>query len=265
MLLRLALLALCVALSIGLPQVPKLYRRKPIPIGIVGGDEAAPGEFPHQISMQVNSIFGRYHSCGGSVYNENYVITAAHCTEGLGASDVVVVAGEYDLSVESGDEQTIDAEALTAHESFDTKSMENDVALIKLSTPLVINDMVKAIELPAQLELVEPGTVCTTTGWGTTSEGGSLPDKLRKVDVPVVADESCRESYGASDIVDSMLCAGYPEGGKDTCQGDSGGPFVCGGKLHGIVSWGYGCARPNYPGVYTEVAYFRDWIEEHAV
>ncbi|XP_068237777.1 trypsin-1-like [Palaemon carinicauda] len=259
------LLAVCLALATGLPQIPKLHRRKPIPLGIVGGDEATPGEFPHQISMQIESAFGRFHSCGGSIYNENYIITAAHCSESLPVELVVVVAGEFDLAVESGDEQVITADALIIHENYDTFTMENDISLIKLSKPLVMNEMVKAIELPAQLELVEAGTLCTTTGWGDTEEGGSSPDKLRKVDLPVVSDDSCRGSYSVDEIADSMLCAGYPEGGKDTCQGDSGGPFVCGGKLHGIVSWGYGCARPNKPGVYTEVAYFRDWVEANAV
>ncbi|XP_068237778.1 trypsin-1-like [Palaemon carinicauda] len=261
---RLAFLALCVALSTGLPQIPQLYRAKPIPVGIVGGVEAKPGEFPHQISMQVESHFGTSHSCGGSIYNEKYIITAAHCTQGVTARKLVIVAGEFDLTVDSGDEQAIHGDHIYNHEHYGHHTMENDIALIRLSEALVMNDMVQPIAIPAQMELVQPTTVCTTTGWGTTVEGGSIPDKLRKVSVPVVSDESCRNSYSVSEIADSMLCAGLPQGGKDTCQGDSGGPFVCEGKLHGIVSWGYGCARPDKPGVYTEVAYFRNWIETHA-
>ncbi|XP_071518603.1 trypsin-1-like isoform X2 [Panulirus ornatus] len=213
--------------------------------------------------MQRNGIFGRYHSCGGSVLNENFVITAGHCVSGHSESSITVVAGEYNLKESSGDEQERKAEALLLHEHYDGSTNTNDIALIKLTEPLVMNDMVKPIQLPGQMELVAVNTLCTTTGWGTTTQGGSVADILRKVDVPVVSDNTCRESYGVTDIADHMLCAGYKEGGKDTCQGDSGGPFVCLGKLHGLTSWGYGCARPNYPGVYTEVAYFREWIDSH--
>merc|ERR1712209_377167 len=102
----------------------------------------------------------------------------------------------------------------------------------------------------------DAGTSCTVSGWGTTSEGGNLAHNLMKVEVPVVSDEDCRGSYGQSDITDSMICAGFEAGGKDSCQGDSGGPFMCGSGLDGVVSWGYGCAQPGFPGVYTQTSYF---------
>merc|ERR1711971_1536243 len=76
-------------------------------------------------------------------------------------------------------------------------------------------------------------------------------------------DEGCRDSYGQNDIADSMICAGLDAGGRDSCQGDSGGPFMCGFGLDGVVSWGYGCAQPGYPGVYTQTSYFVDWINSH--
>merc|ERR1712107_790903 len=101
---------------------------------------------------------------------------------------------------------------------------------------------------------------CAQSLDGEPSEGGSLARRLMKVDVPVVSDDNCRDSYGQSDIADSMICAGYEAGGKDSCQGDSGGPFMCGFGLDGIVSWGYGCAQPGFPGVYTQTSYFVDWV-----
>lgn len=88
---------------------------------------------------------------------------------------------------------------------------------------------------------------------------------LRAAEVPVVNQEACGQAYESfGGITDRMICAGHTEGGKDACQGDSGGPLVAEGKLIGIVSWGYGCARPNYPGVYSRVAVVRDWIRENA-
>ena len=111
-----------------------------------------------------------------------------------------------------------------------------------------------------------PGTLCEATGWGVTTEGGMfLAANLQKVTIPVVDDETCFMEFGGL-MRDNMVCAG--EEGKDSCSGDSGGPLVCplaeGGSLVlvGVTSWGQGCGRPNKPGVYTEVAYFIDWIRD---
>ena len=83
------------------------------------------------------------------------------------------------------------------------------------------------------------------------------------MDVPVVSDADCRKAYGVTDITDSMICAGLDAGGKDSCQGDSGGPFMCGKQLSGVVSWGYGCAQPGFPGVYTQTSYFVSWLNQN--
>ncbi|CAL4150485.1 unnamed protein product, partial [Meganyctiphanes norvegica] len=232
---------------------------------IVGGVEATPGEFPYQVSIQHEGVFGRSHMCGGSVVNTNYVVTAAHCLHDQTPDKLYVVAGEFDMKVDSGDEQVIQASELITHEEFNFTLLYNDIALIKLSSPLSMNDMVAPVVLPQQMEQVMNGTMCTVTGWGYNHEHGSMMNFLMKVDVPVVDDSKCHLMYGPSAIIDSMLCAGVDEGGKDACQGDSGGPMVCEGVLHGIVSWGYGCARPLYPGVYTEVAYYREWIDQHSI
>merc|ERR1712189_154770 len=118
------------------------------------------------------------------------------------------------------------------------------------------------LETTTFMRITIPGPLRTTSvsGWGTTSEGGSLGKTLMKVTVPVVSDDDCRDAYGVSEIADSMICAGLEQGGKDSCQGDSGGPFMCGSQLSGVVSWGYGCAEPGYPGVYTQTSYFISWL-----
>ncbi|KAK7069262.1 Trypsin-2 [Halocaridina rubra] len=266
MLSRITLLAIFSgALVTGLPSVPLQKGRLPKLDRIVGGVEVTPGEIPFQVSMQRDGLFGRSHSCGGSLLSSNFTITAGHCVDGVNPTKIFVVAGEHDLSVTSGDEQTRGTAELIVHEHFDEQTFTNDIALIRAEYPFALGGVIGTITLPGQMELIPPGTNCTTSGWGATVEGGTIPDILRKVDVPIVSDSVCRQSYGVTDIGDHMLCAGLAEGGKDSCQGDSGGPLVCNGTLHGLTSWGYGCARPNFPGVYTEVAYFRDWLDSKLV
>lgn len=97
-------------------------------------------------------------------------------------------------------------------------------------------------------------------GWGTTCEGCDGTNILRFVSVPVISNAQCNTMYGGR-ITTGMLCAGFPEGGRDACQMDSGGPLTFNNQLIGVVSWGTGCARPNAPGVYARVAHYRNWID----
>jgi len=232
---------------------------------IVGGDEAAPGELPYQLSFQDISFGSPWHFCGASIYNENWAICAGHCVQGEDMNNpdyLQVVAGEHNQDIVEGNEQTVILSKIIQHEDYNAFTTSNDLSVLQFSAPLTFNDFVQPIALP---EAGHTATgECIVSGWGTTSEGGNTPSVLMKVSVPVVTDEECRAAYGESDIEDSMICAGLPEGGKDSCQGDSGGPFVCSDTgsnyLAGVVSWGYGCARPSYPGVYAEVSYFVDWI-----
>ncbi|XP_071524795.1 trypsin-1-like [Panulirus ornatus] len=238
---------------------------------IVGGTDASPGEFPFLLSFQDISFGFAFHFCAASIYSEHWAISAAHCVQGedLNNPDYLqVVAGEYNMDVNEGNEQSVVLSKIIQHEDFNAFTISNDISLLKFSQPLIFNEYVSAIALPKQGQ--EATGCCFVAGWGTTTEGGSSPSVLQKVTVPIVSDAECRDAYGQDEIDDSMICAGVPEGGKDSCQGDSGGPLVCydeNGSLYlaGIVSWGYGCARPNYPGVYTEVAYFVDWIKANAV
>merc|ERR1719481_77990 len=232
---------------------------------IVGGDEAEPHSIPWQVSLR-QTDGSDWHFCGGSVIGPKHIVTAAHCTVIWDSVDeVMVVAGEHDRAVDEGTEQKVGVAKMTVHESYGSpKNYENDIAIWELSEPLEMNDNVAAVNLPEMMQASEGE--CTVSGWGTLSSGGSCcPMKLMKVDVPVVTDETCRLEYPFM-IADSMLCAG--ERGKDSCQGDSGGPMVCynaegSGYLGGVVSWGIGCGGLFHPGVYTEVSYFTDWIEQH--
>lgn len=107
----------------------------------------------------------------------------------------------------------------------------------------------------------DDGSDAVVSGWGTLTAGGSSPDVLMAVTVPLVSDDECNDDYSGDVYGDNMICAG--ESGKDSCQGDSGGPMTCGDGIHcGIVSWGYSCAAPGYPGVYAQTSAFIDWISE---
>ncbi|XP_064109381.1 trypsin-1-like [Macrobrachium nipponense] len=248
-------------------------RRNAVPdaiIRIVGGTPAEDHEFPWQVSLQWRYNWYTYHLCGATVIDQNWVVTAAHCTHQFTAKDLIVVAGDHTLKQKEGSEQTRYIERIIEHENYNANTQENDIALIKLTVPLTLDGMtVSPVCLPPPLKNFSGE--CVVTGWGKVTEGGSSSDVLQKVIVPVISDQKCRSSYRAigytGPIVDSMICAGYEYGNKDACQGDSGGPFVCRGSdnryyLGGIVSWGIGCARPNVPGVYTEVSRYVQWINK---
>nr|ADB66713.1 trypsin 2 [Panulirus argus] len=233
---------------------------------IVGGTDAEPGKIPYQLSFQDISWGSAFHFCGASIYNEHWAICAGHCVQGEDMNNpdyLQVVAGEHNMAVNEGNEQAVVLSKIIQHEDYNAFTISNDISVLQLSSPLTFDDYVKAIALPAQGHAASGD--CVVSGWGTTTEGGSTPNVLQMVTVPIVSDAECRDAYGQGEIDDSMICAGVPEGGKDSCQGDSGGPLACSDTgstyLAGIVSWGYGCARPNYPGVYCEVAYFVDWVK----
>ena len=106
------------------------------------------------------------------------------------------------------------------------------------------------------------GTAVVVTGWGDLFAGGSSPSQLQQVEVNIVDHEECRKNNTeTARVTDRMICAGVPEEGKGPCHGDSGGPLVSNGTLVGVVSWGFECAREGYPGVYSDVAKLRPWVQ----
>ncbi|XP_071954226.1 serine protease 27-like [Antedon mediterranea] len=226
---------------------------------IIGGEDSDQGEWPWMVSLQYNN----QHICGASVINEKWAVTAAHCIN-RNIDAYSIVAGERDINDgerDLNDGERIDVEEIIIYPYYNDYTSDSDIALILLATPLTFNDNIQPICYSDTK--FEPGTQCYVAGWGVSGDG-SLPSILQYTNVPLVDIEECRRNLSGSTVTDNMICAGHPEGGKDSCQGDSGGPLMCvnGSTWHlvGITSWGYGCAEPNFPGVYTRVSQFVDFI-----
>merc|ERR1712156_286512 len=224
---------------------------------IVGGEDA-----PSPIPWQVAVLSGSFQFCGATILDESTLLCAAHCQVSTSHS---IRAGS--VNKKSGGQVRNIAQVMN-NIQYNPNTFENDFAILKLDSPLELNDDVKPACLSTSSDYLDVSSTeeeCFTSGWGTLSSGGFSTDICQFVRVPAITNAECNADYGGS-IADSMICAGYPgEGGKDACQGDSGGPFVCNnnGKavVAGVVSWGNGCADPDFPGVYARTTYVLDWIK----
>lgn len=236
---------------------------------IVGGENTTIAEHPWQIALTTSSGF---QFCGGSILNEEWVLTAQHCVAG-GDSDMRVVAGITRVSQQSsGQIRAIDG--IATFPGFSDPAVGKDVSVVHLATPLDLSGAnARAVDLvtPADSSAgaTSPGVVSTITGWGTLSSGGSSPDILQEVDIPLISNSAAQAAYTQENITADQLGAGIiGVGGVDSCQGDSGGPLTVnfGGDtlLAGVVSWGYGCADPDFPGMYGRVSSFEPWITARA-
>jgi len=241
---------------------------------IVNGIPVKINELPWTVALFKKNWFGIWGSkpyCGGTLINSRYVLTASHCVDGQSARHLKVRLHEEDLTVTNENKESyleIPVEEIIMHADYNRRTIDNDVALLKLKTEVTLSQdgVFQPVCIPASGNPSFESYNATVAGWGTTSSGGSQSSVLRKVDVPIISNYDCntKTNYGGK-ITDNMLCAGYLEtGGKDSCQGDSGGPLIIDNDGHntlvGVVSWGYGCAKPKSPGVYARVTRFGDWI-----
>ncbi|XP_064552304.1 venom protease [Drosophila montana] len=237
---------------------------------IVGGTTAGVSEYPWMARL---SYFNRFY-CGGTLINDRYVLTAAHCVKGFMWFMIKVTFGEHDRCNDKERPET--RFVLRAFsQKFSFSNFDNDIALLRLNDRVPITSFIRPICLPRveQRNDLFVGTRAIATGWGTLKEDGKPSCLLQEVEVPVLDNDECvaQTNYTQKMITKNMMCSGYPGvGGRDSCQGDSGGPLV---RLRpddkrfeqiGIVSWGNGCARPSYPGVYTRVTKYLDWIVENS-
>lgn len=227
---------------------------------ILGGNKTSIKYIPYQVSLATfqedeEGVRTTEHMCGGSIISVTWVLTAAHCVDGIDPHDILVRVGS---SIKDKGGHLHEVNQIIVHPDFNEDDLDSDIALLKVSQPFVISKKVKPVKLNKNTVL--PGRFAIVSGWGKTKESGEAAKVLHKVRVPVIPQRECEWLYSPADIKTSMFCAGF--NGHDSCQGDSGGPIVSGGRQIGIVSWGNGCGRSNFPGVYTNVKKFQYWILE---
>ncbi|XP_048371697.1 chymotrypsinogen 2-like [Sphaerodactylus townsendi] len=249
------LVLLDIAYGCGVPAIQPVltgYSR------IVNGEEAVPGSWPWQVSLQDSTGF---HFCGGSLISENWVVTAAHCSV---RTTHQVVLGEFDQGTPAEEVQVLKIAKVFKNPKFNIFTIRNDITLLKLETPARLTARVSPVCLPEATDDFPGGLSCVTTGWGLTHHTNKdTPEKLQQVALPLLTNEECKKYWG-NRIADVMVCAGAA--GASSCMGDSGGPLVCqkngAWTLVGIVSWGSSSCATSSPGVYARVTELRAWIDE---
>jgi secreted trypsin-like serine protease len=255
---------------------------------IVGGSATTIEEWPWQVAIadhpDVASGDGYDRQyCGGSLVASRIVITAAHCADDPGPdfadpNQISAIVGRTTLSSSQGQEidvsevyyfvddgsggAAVEAETApgTGNVLFDDDTLEWDAVFLELASSASAPAASIKIAGPGETATWAPGRTAFVTGWGRTETGG-FPDRLREARIEIISDAACGSNsvYGPEFFPETMVCAGFLEGGVDTCAGDSGGPLVVpllagGFRLVGSTSWGFSCAQPNAPGVYGRLA-----------
>ncbi|CAB3235477.1 unnamed protein product [Arctia plantaginis] len=229
---------------------------------IVGGRRAAPHSFPWTVAILKKD---RMH-CGGAIITNKHVLSAGHCFQWDNFKLMEVLIG-LDNMEDLKNVEKRNISSVVIHEAFTSTAVrdENDIAIATLKTPVRFNENIIPICLPEVGETFA-GRVGTIVGWGRVAVEKSSSKVLLKASLRILSDEDCSKSQLAQHLKPTMMCAFSK--GKDGCQGDSGGPllvFETDEKYvqAGIVSWGIGCADPRYPGIYTKVSNYIDWILGH--
>ncbi|NXP92269.1 TM11E protease, partial [Passerina amoena] len=230
---------------------------------ITGGQQAREAEWPWQASIQLDGS----HRCGASIISNTWLVTAAHCFRGV--RDPRRWTASFGILLRPPKQKKL-VRKIIVHEGYGGVLLDHeyDVAVVELASPIEFTSDVHSVCLPEASHVFPDNASCFVTGWGALENDGECysVNQLRQAEVRIISTAVCnrRQVYGGA-ITAGMLCAGYLDGQVDACQGDSGGPLVHANSrgiwyLVGIVSWGDECGKPNKPGVYTRVTYYRNWI-----
>ncbi|KAG8009161.1 Testisin, partial [Nibea albiflora] len=241
----------------------------PLNTRIVGGDNATAGSWPWQVSVHF-LVSGRgIHICGGTLISDQWVLTAAHCILTTSTSPWVLYFGRETQSGPNVNEVKRTVSQIIVHPNYNNSLLNNDIALMKLSTPVNFSDYIRPVCLASNTSEFHNSTSCWSTGWGALGMNESLPNSfpLQEIQIPVIGRKQCVCSYlvePLANITDQMICAGKDN--KRVCFGDSGGPLQCkqGSKWiqAGVTSFGLGCDAPGIPEVFARVSEFQNWIKD---
>ncbi|XP_063416940.1 chymotrypsin-like serine proteinase [Mytilus trossulus] len=233
---------------------------------IVGGSNADISDYPWQVSLQLRSSGSWYHICGGSIINNNWVVTAAHCVDGSSTNNLRIAAGMTLLSDTSRTVRTLNRVIMHPSYSGSAAGYPNDIALLELSQSLSFGANIDAIAVPSTQDFT--GSRCFLSGWGRLTGSGSSPNNLQDVEMTVISNSECStrwSSVSGASINSGHIC--ILESGKSACSGDSGGPMTCySGNtpyLAGATSWGISTCSGSFPSVYARLTSFRSWISTY--
>ena len=230
---------------------------------IIGGADVDANNYPFMVSVGSGSSSDFSQFCGGALVSDEFIVTAAHCSEGAEPSDVSVMLGSQ-LADEGG--LVVGVSAIRIHPDWTGETSEGfDIALWRLDQRLDLEELrLRTVELmrPQDEGLAAAGALSATIGWGVTDNPSYA---LQEVHVPITSDQQCADAYPQVSTFETQICAGAPSGGLDSCQGDSGGPLLVRDPfndrwLHaGITSWGRGCGLPGKPGIYGRTSSLSEW------
>ncbi|XP_050668051.1 serine protease snake-like [Leptidea sinapis] len=261
------------------------------PHSAIGGRNTEPGEFPHMGALGWRAIAGTWiFKCGSTLISENYLLTAAHCSQ-TSSGDTTVADTRPEI-VRLGDKNIVDVfyngqkpldvkiKRIVNHPNFKPPKKYFDIAIVELARSVIFTKYIQPACLWSDFDTTRLGAQATLTGWGVIETAGrKTSPELQAAVVDIIDSGLCDRLLRPScnrhwcGLESHQICAGKLAGGVDACQGDSGGPLqvkiplpiISQGSMHyiiGVTSFGIGCARPNLPGVYTRVSNFVDWIED---
>nr|XP_023403891.1 putative serine protease 46 [Loxodonta africana] len=240
---------------------------------VVKGKVVEEGKWPWQVSI----LFLGIYVCSGSIFHEQWVLTAAHCLQRSRNQSQYSVRVGHQRSPEAGIQLPISR--IVIHESFSNLASQ-DIALLKLQNPISWSPNIQPICLPDARHKLPLGSICWVIGWGhvgkqgtTASSGTSTPApySLQEIAIKIVHNDVCNEKYrfllkrGQKFFIGKDMLCGKSQRGVASCQGSSGNPLVC--RVNrtwiqmGLVSWGFSCAQSRFPSIYTSTSYFNLWIK----